>query len=268
MPHHICVTCGTQHEDALLPPAQCRICADDRQHVPRAGQEWTTHDDLRRDHSITMGDDDGVFALRVTPGFAINQRAVLVESRSGNVLWETLSIVTNEAATEIERRGGVQAIAVSHPHFYASMVEWSEALGNVPIFLHVEDRQWVARQSRRIEFWSGERLSVNSDITLVHCPGHFPGSTALHWQSGIHGAGALLTGDSIQIAMDRHQASVMHSYPNAVPVGPPIIREILRRLGPHSFVNAYGYAWGRNIIGDAKTAIERSLHRYLKIVAA
>ena len=30
MPHHICRTCGTEHEDSPRPPALCRICSDER----------------------------------------------------------------------------------------------------------------------------------------------------------------------------------------------------------------------------------------------
>ena len=28
--------------------------------------------------------------------------------------------------------GGLKAIAISHPHYYSSMVEWSRAFGGVP----------------------------------------------------------------------------------------------------------------------------------------
>lgn len=268
MPRYICVACGTQHADASRPPSECRICEDDRQYVPRIGQQWTTHEALRRDRTIVMGDDDGVFALSVRPFFAINHRAALVISKDGNLLWEALSLVTDEAVAEIKRRGGAQAIAISHPHFYTSMIEWSEALGGIPVLLHGADRQWVARASSRIEYWSGASLAINADLTLINCPGHFPGSTVLHSKSGAEGLGALMLGDSIQVAMDRRHASIMHSYPNAVPVGPRVVRDVQRRLEAYEFENAYGYAWGRNIIRDAKNAIERSLARYLGAVAA
>lgn len=268
MPRYICATCGIQYADTAEPPVHCKICEDDRQYVLRTGQRWTTHEELLQDHTIRIAEDDGVIAMSVTPFFAINQRAALVNSIEGNVLWESLSIVTDEAVAEISRHGGVQAIAISHPHFYTSMLEWSEALGNIPIFLHREDRQWVARGSSRIVFWSGDSLTVNSDITLVHCPGHFPGSTVLHWKSGANGRGALMLGDSIQVAMDRRQVSVMYSYPNAVPVGPSVLQDIRRRLDPYGFENAYGYTWGRNIIGNAREAIEQSFSRYLRAITS
>jgi hypothetical protein len=102
----------------------------------------------------------------------------------------------------------------------------------------------------------------------VHCPGHFPGSTVLHWKSGANGQGALMLGDSIQVAMDRQQVSVMYSYPNAVPVGPSVLHDIRRCLDPYRFENAYGYTWGRNIIGNAGEAIDRSFSRYLRAITS
>ena len=52
--------------------------------------------------------------------------------------------------------GGIKAIAISHPHYYSSMVEWSRAFGGVPIYLHAADRQWVMRPDHAIVFWEGE----------------------------------------------------------------------------------------------------------------
>jgi hypothetical protein len=43
----------------------------------------------------------------------------------------------------IKGMGGISAIAISHPHYYSSIVEWSRAFAGVPIYLHAADRQWV-----------------------------------------------------------------------------------------------------------------------------
>ena len=95
-----------------------------------------------------------------TPAFAIDQRAFLIPTREENILWESLSVVTDEAVEAIRARGGLDRIVVSHPHFYSSMVEWSEAFGGVPITLHEADREWVQRPHPSIEFWSGDTLSI------------------------------------------------------------------------------------------------------------
>ena len=54
--------------------------------------------------------------------------------------------------------------------------------------------------------------------------------------------GALLTGDIIQVVLDRRYISFMRSYPNLIPLGAPSIRRILERIEPFQFEQIYG-AW-------------------------
>jgi glyoxylase-like metal-dependent hydrolase (beta-lactamase superfamily II) len=257
----ICTACGTCYPGATDPPEECAVCTDDRQYVPATGQRWTTPEELAEAHSVKVGTDDDTIALMVDPPFAIAHRALLARSPGGNLLWESLSLVTDEAVAELERHGGVDAIAISHPHFYAAMLEWSEALGAVPIFVHEADRQWLQATPPIIELWSGDRHELWTGMTLLNLPGHFPGSSALLWADGPHGP-ALLTGDSLQVAADRNGVCVMHSYPNAIPVSVSTIDGIRARLADVSFVDIYGYAWGRNIIGGAREIVDRSLARH------
>ncbi len=144
-------------------------------------------------------------------GFGIPQRALLLATAAGNIMWECLSLVTDEALQRLQEHGGVDRIIISHPHFYASMIEWSEALGRVPILLHAADRAWVPRTSRCIEHWDGDSLALGGGVMLVRTGGHFPGSTVLHWATGPRRRGALFVGDSPQVAQDRRGVSFMYS---------------------------------------------------------
>src|SRR5262249_47976370 len=139
----ICATCGTQFEPTPIAPSRCPICDDERQYVGWEGQRWTSMEALARGHTVQIESEAEAVTLSMQPGFAIQQRAFLIPDGPRNLLWECLSLVTPEAVAQINARGGVSAIAISHPHFYASMVEWSEALGGVPIYLHEADRDWV-----------------------------------------------------------------------------------------------------------------------------
>ena len=47
--------------------------------------------------------------------------------------------------------GGVSAIAISHPHFYGSMIEYAHAFG-APVYIHSGDRAWVARPDPAVGF--------------------------------------------------------------------------------------------------------------------
>ena len=184
MIHPICETCGTQYAEASAPPPRCPVCEDERQFVGWNGQSWTTHEALAARHTLRLEDDDGLLGIGLAPAFAINQRALYLPTDAGNILWECVSLVTDAAVARLKARGGADRIIISHPHFYASMVEWSEALGGVPILLHEADRDWVRRPSPRIHFWSGEEHRLSDAVTLLRVGEHFPGSTALHWRDG------------------------------------------------------------------------------------
>ena len=130
MDHHICVTCGAHSEAAADPPLSCLICEDERQYVGHEGQCWTTLAELRREHSNTVEPiDPGLTGFATEPSFAIGQQAHLIETRAGNVLWNCINLVDADTIAAIERRGGLAAIAVSHPHFFTSVAEWSRAFG-------------------------------------------------------------------------------------------------------------------------------------------
>jgi hypothetical protein len=263
----ICETCGTQYADTPAPPTHCPVCDDERQYVGLNGQTWTTHEALQARHTLRLEDEAGLLGIGLAPNFAINQRALYLPTDAGNILWECLSLVTDEAVAALQARGGVDLIAISHPHFYTSMVQWSEALGNVPILLHEADRAWVARPSPNIRFWSGDEHRLSERVTLIRTGGHFPGSTSLHWKDGPRPGGALLAGDTPLVVSDRRHVSFMYSYPNFIPMKPAVVRSMQARLAGYAFEDVYGYTWGRNVIGGGRTAVDTSFARYLAAVA-
>lgn len=267
MNSYICTTCGTQFAPSARPPSICPICADERQYVGWQGQGWTTPAALARRHRLRIGDDAGLLALDMAGSFGIPQRALLLPTAAGNLLWECLSLVSEEAVARLRVQGGVDRIVISHPHFYASMLQWSEALGGVPVLLHAADRAWVQTRHRLIEHWQGDSLALGGGVTLLRTGGHFPGSTALHWQAGVRGRGALLVGDSPHVAMDRRSVSFMHSVPNHRPLPTSAVREMRERLAPYDFDDVYGFSWGRNILGAARAAVDASFERHLHAVA-
>ncbi|MCR9161656.1 MAG: MBL fold metallo-hydrolase [Nannocystaceae bacterium] len=260
---YICETCGTQHAASDGPPSKCRICEDERQYVGWSGQRWTTHARLLRGHTLRIEDDAGVLGFGMRPAFAIDQRAFLLPTDAGNILWEALPIVTPEAVAALEERGGVDMIAVSHPHFYASMVAWSEALGGVPIVLHEADQSWIQRPHPSIELWSGEARSLSDSVTLIRTGGHFRGCTALHWANGPRSGGALFSGDVPQVVMDRRHVSFMYSYPNLIPMRTRDVVALRDRLSSFEFEDVFGYTWGRVIRGGGRAAVDASFERYL-----
>ena len=100
-------------------------------------------------------------------------------------------------------------------------------------------------------------------LTVVRCGGHFPGSSVLHWRDGADETGVLFSGDSIQVAQDRHWVSFMWSYPNLIPLDAHAVRGIVASIEPYSFERIYGGFPGLIVSADAKAAVLRSAERYI-----
>jgi hypothetical protein len=256
MTHPICVTCGTQFAESEEPPSECAICTDPRQYVPEEGQRWTNLDELRKDHRNEIRDDGELTGIGVEPWFAIGQRALLVE----NVMWDCVHLVDDAAAEEVERRGGLAAIAISHPHYYTGMVEWAHRF-DCPVYIHADDERWIMRPDPAIELWEGEVKELGDGLTLLRCGGHFAGGTVLHWSAA---RGFLLSGDIVQVIPDRAHVSFMYSYPNLIPLPAAAVEGIAKALEPYEFDTLYGAWWGRIVRGDAKGIVRRSAERYVR----
>jgi glyoxylase-like metal-dependent hydrolase (beta-lactamase superfamily II) len=268
VPKYICVTCGVQYADSLAPPERCAICEDDRQYVGPGGQKWTTVKEMQASHRNQL-DVEGpeLISICTEPKFAIGQRALHVRTSAGNVLWDCISLIDDRSVGAVQALGGVSAIAISHPHYYSSMVEWSRALGDVPIYLHAADGEWVMRPHPAIVFWQGETHELAPGLTLIRCGGHFPGGTVLHWAGGAQGKGALLSGDVIQVCPDRKSVSFMYSFPNYIPLNASAVRRIVEAVEPFAFDQIYGAWFGQNIVSSAKQALHRSAERYIAAIA-
>jgi hypothetical protein len=263
---YICRTCGVQYAPSDAPPPECPICLDERQYVGWSGQQWTTLHELRAEgRTNTITDvEPGLAQIATRPSIAIGQRALLVQTPTGNVMWDCISYVDDQSIEALKQRGGLAAIAISHPHFYAAMAAWSQAFDDCPIYIHAADAQWVQYRSRGLELWSGETREILPGITLINTGGHFDGAVALHWAAGADGNGLLLSGDSLTVVMDRRYLSFMYSYPNLIPLSERAVRHIADSVRPFRFERIYG-AWdGRHVQSAGNDAVERSVERYIR----
>jgi len=265
--HFVCATCGVQFAATDEEPERCPICEDERQYVGWKGQRWTTLEELRQNHHNVLRDDLGLTGIGTEPSFAIGQRALLVRSPEGNLLWDCITLLDDATADAVRKLGGIRAIAISHPHYYSSLVEWSHAF-DAPVLLHEKDRQWVMRPDDRIEHWSGATRSLWDGMTLINAGGHFEGGTLLHWPGGAGGKGALCSGDIIAVAQDRRWVSFMYSFPNYIPLPAKTVDRIVGAVEPYEFDRIYGAWWERNVSEDAKGAVRRSAERYKRALKA
>lgn len=266
---YVCVTCGVQQAPTASTPARCAICEDERQYVRQGGQAWTTLAELTaQGHRIELRElEPGLTGVGAQPAVGIGQRALLVRTDDGNFLWDCFGFIDARGVAAIKALGGIAGIAMSHPHFYGVMVEWSQAFGGCPIWISADDRTWVQRDDPAIVEWRGTR-EVLPGVTLIQTGGHFEGSAVLHWAGGGGGRGALFVGDSIGVVADVRAVSFMRSYPNLIPLPADTIRRIVRAVQPYSFDRIYGGWWDRVTSTGGKDAVERSARRYLKWIGS
>ena len=255
MHSYICVTCGTQFPESAEPPGACPVCEDERQYVPEGGQQWTTLDQLRVSHRAEVREElPGLLGIGCEPSFAIGQRALLADG----VLWDCQALLNDEIALAV---GSLDAIAISHPHYYTTMIEWAHRFG-CPVYIHADDRKWVMRPDDAVVFWKGESFELKTGLTLVRLGGHFPGGQVLHWAE----EGMLLTGDIVYVVPDRRYVSFMYSYPNLIPLPAQTVLEMARRLAAWDFERIVGAWWGTVVREDGKEVVRRSIDRYVAAV--
>jgi hypothetical protein len=263
----ICTACGTQYAPSNVPPPHCAICEDERQYVPPRGQTWTTPAALAAGYFNSYRQyEPGLIGIGTQPSFAIGQRALLVCTPHGNVLWDCISMLDPATVTLINGLGGLKAIGISHPHFYTTMVEWSRAFGGVPIHVHADDQRWIMRPDAGIQLWNGETLQLLPDVTLVRCGGHFAGGAVLHWAKGAGGRGVLCSSDIATVATDRKFLTFMRSYPNLIPLSAKQVGAIGAALAPLRFDAIYGHYFDRVIAIGGKQILETSVKRYIAAV--
>jgi glyoxylase-like metal-dependent hydrolase (beta-lactamase superfamily II) len=235
--------------------------------VPAFGQSWTTPDRLQARHTNSWRrHEKDLFSLHTTPAFAIDQRAFLVQTEVGNVLWDCIALIDHATVDLVRALGGLTAIAISHPHYYTRMQDWSRAFGGIPIHLNAADQQWIMRPAPEIQLWEGDILEIGPGVTLIRLGGHFAGGTVLHWAGTEDGAGALLSGDIIQVASDVRRVSFLWSYPNMMPLPAREVVRIGEALAPWQFDRIYGAFLGKEVACDAKEVLARSISRYVELL--
>jgi glyoxylase-like metal-dependent hydrolase (beta-lactamase superfamily II) len=264
MERFICVTCGTEYTPSESAPAECPICLDERQYVGRGGQRWTTRKAMEAEghRNVIEALEPNLTAIRTEPEFAIGERALLVQTPHGNVLWDCITYLDDQTVAAVRALGGIKAIAISHPHFYSGMAEWAERF-DASIYLPATDSQWVMGDRSRIRFWEGEQFELLPGVTVHRVGGHFPGSSVLLWEGGAGGRGVLLTGDTVTVGQDKAQLSFMYSYPNLIPLAAREVARIRDRLAVLPFDRLYG-GWTEKAVAEgARAKLERSANRYI-----
>lgn len=203
----ICLACGTQYDEQNL--TSCRICDDPRQYIPPTGQSFTTLSKLRSDpanYHLTFTPDEqdpSITSIKIDPpGVGIGQRAILISTPHGNILWDLVAYLDEDAVSQINKLGGLSAIVISHPHFYTTWKDWSATFNNVPVYLAEPDKSWLNRSltDANVRFLTERHTPLVPDVTAIICGGHFPGSMCLHTAAGATKVPSLFHADTVSTA--------------------------------------------------------------------
>ena len=289
----ICTACGTQFDvenRSLL--EHCRICDDPRQFVPPSGQAFTTLADLRhggyRNKWKPFDDDDRFWSLWTEPKIAIGQRAILIRTPHGNVLWDCITYLDPETVEWINGLGGLAAIVISHPHYYTTHLEWAETF-DCPVYLSWEDKEWLNRldrlgKARTFIEGTEEEIEVRGEKTgvIVLKPGgHFPGSLVCLAFGRLLVADTLVTTPSGMGDWSKgpdggkggrpegmNSFSFMWSIPNMIPLSPGEIAGMWSVLKKHEFRSTHGAFVGTEVRdghGGSATGVKKRVLESMQI---
>ena len=257
----ICSTCGTAYEQNSVPEI-CTICLDERQWVPASGQSWTTPGELHNKHSVKLNRlQERLYEMEINPMFAIGQRALLVLSDQGNVLWDCIPLLDEMAIEFIKAKGGLKAIAFSHPHFYSNMNEWAGVF-DCPVYIHKNDAKHIMVKGNHIQLWEGDEMNLWDGMKIINMGGHFAGSSILHVPF-LSTAGTIICGDTLFLSPDKKHFSAVYSSPNRIPLPIAEMRRIEKRLEHIPFDSFYGYIKTQNLHHNVKAILKNSMARYV-----
>ncbi|MDH2443727.1 MBL fold metallo-hydrolase [Amnibacterium sp. CER49] len=260
----LCATCAVEQPGEGSLPAVCPICADERQYVPPSGQVWTTLDELTRAgrQGVLTELEPGITGITIEPQVGIGQTSLLVATPAGNLLWEPSGYVDDRLAAQVAERGGVAAIASSHPHMFGVQLEWSRRFADAPVHVAAADREWLQRGGDAVRFWD-DRTEVLPGVVLHRIGGHFPGSAVASLRDA-DGRGLLLSGDTVLVTPDRW-CTFQRSYPNHLPLSAAVVGRIADALGALRFARLIDN-FGQQIREDAGAVVQRSAARYIRWV--
>ena len=263
MPQWICRTCAVEYPETAEPPLECPICLDERCYVPVSGQAWTSIAQMSTDgYKLEIEEvEPSLFGITASPRVGIGQRALLVQTDAGNLLWDPTGFVDEANVQRIRDLGGAVAIAASHPHMFGAQVAWSRALDGAAVLVAEADRLWIQRVDPVIRLWTGD-LEVLPGVTLRTVGGHFPGSAVAYWAAGADGRGALLAGDTIFPGPNGKWVTFMRSFTETIPMSAAVVDRVVQKTLERPFDRLYSN-FGGVIDTDARAVVRRSADRYM-----
>ncbi|KAI8623221.1 beta-lactamase-like protein [Xylariaceae sp. FL1651] len=273
----ICTACGTQFPTAdENKVTTCFICDDPRQFTPPTGQVFTSLDALRSSGHENIFtpipvDPGKLISIYTQPKVAIGQRAILVRTPQGNILWDCVTLIDDKTIAKIKELGGLKAIVISHPHYYSTHLEWARAF-DCPVYLAGEDMEWLAQRGSAHQVFVTETELDVFGTQVLKLGGHFPGSFVMLFDGKLLIADTLVTTpsglgnwDADAVGTARKRPKEMNSFvfmwsiPNMVPLPPDEIERMWTVLKKYEFSSTHGAFLGWDIVKTPREMKQRVL---------
>lgn len=159
---------------------------------------------------------------------------------------------------KITELGGLEAIVISHPHYYSTWADWSRTF-NCPVFIGAPDEEWLERSSTpgadivflTDTYTRDESILPGSGVTAILAGGHFPGSLLLHWQDCLFIADTIFTVPSGLNPVPGKEGVISYSFfwsiPNRIPLHPDDILRIWQYVKDLDFHTTFGAFEGQDV---------------------
>ena len=258
----LCNDCGTQYPvKGKADKTECRICDDPRQYVPASGQIFTTLLELSSHHRNVWWQakhKSGVWSVRTEPKFAIGNRAELIQTAAGNILWDLIPFLDQLTVDNINSLGGLTAVVISHPQYYSTWADWSRTF-NCPVYVGAPDKEWLQRTDAPgadIRFLTNTYTPLKLDgkdsgAVAILAGGHFPGSLLLHWEKSLFIADTIFTSPSATNPVPGKPGVISFTFfwsiPNRIPLHPDEILKIWNDVKNLEFDTCFGAFEGMDI---------------------
>ena len=91
------------------------------------------------------------------------------------MLWDCVTLLDQGTKDLIREKGRLEAIVISHPHYYTTHLEWAREFG-CPVYLAREDEGWCQRPDTQglRKFIDGTTEEIVPGVTAIKTGGHFP----------------------------------------------------------------------------------------------
>ena len=199
-----------------------------------------------------------VWFVQTEPRFAIGERAILIQTEQGNILWDLIPYLDQPTVDKINSLGGLDAIVISHPHYYSTWPDWSRTF-QCPVYVGAPDKEWLERtdvEGAEMRFLTDTYTPIelnghDSKAVAILAGGHFPGSLLLHWERTLFIADTIVTVPSATNPVPGKKGVISYvfeySIPNSIPLHPDDILTIWNTVKDLEFDTTYGAFKGMDV---------------------